>query len=158
MRFIVAVLLALLLAVGAGVPAQADPFEQGMAQFKRGEFEAAYKLWRPLAERGDALAQLNVGNLFERGQGVTQDSAEAAQWWLKAASRGVAQAQNNLGAAYLSGQGVATDYVQADKWLSLAVRRGYADAKKPREVVETIMSAAEIAEAQKLVRDWKQEP
>jgi hypothetical protein len=40
-------------------------------------------------------------------------------------------------------------------WLNFAAAKGLPDASKNREVAEQRMTAAQIAEAQKLARDWK---
>ena len=57
--------------------------------------------------------------------------------------------------AYANGQGVPQDYVQAYLWFDLSAARGYKDAIQVRETVSRRMTEAQIAEAQKLVREWK---
>ena len=56
---------------------------------------------------------------------------------------------------YDNGQGVPQDYVQAHKWYNLAAASGNKDAVKNREIVAAKMTPAQIAEAEKLVREWK---
>ncbi|WP_277600823.1 tetratricopeptide repeat protein [Eikenella corrodens] len=53
-----------------------------------------------LAEQGNADAQYNLGVMYDNGQGVRQDYAEAARWYRKAAEQGYAKAQYNLGSMY----------------------------------------------------------
>jgi TPR repeat protein len=65
------------------------------------------------AAQGDADAQNNLGTLYEKGQGVSQDYTKARQWFEKAAAQGSVAAQNNLGVLYASGQGVPQDYATA---------------------------------------------
>lgn len=77
--------------------------------------------WHPLAERGHAGAQFNLGVIYECGKGVPQDFAEAAQWYRKAAEQGHAGAQFNLGVMYANGKGVPQDDVQAWAWASIVV-------------------------------------
>src|SRR5689334_6799617 len=72
-------------------------FKAGVEAYNRGDFGAALKEWRPVAEAGDANAQYNIGMLYARGQGVPQDYRQAAEWYRKAAEQGVAAAQYNLG-------------------------------------------------------------
>src|SRR4029077_12512676 len=98
------------------------------------------------------------------GQGVPQDYAEAAKWYRKAADQGFAEAQSNLGAMYAKGQGVPQDYVEAYKWFDLAAARFAAsDAAlrdgvvSDRERIAAGMTRAQIAEAQRLAREWKPE-
>jgi TPR repeat protein len=59
---------------------------------------------------------------------------------------------------YESGSGVPRDYVMAHMWLSLAAGAGNQDALQERGAVERNMTAAQIAEARKLARDWKPRP
>jgi len=54
-----------------------DDFEDAATAFEREDYETAYKLFLPLAEQGYAQAQLNLGVMYERGQGVLQDDKEA---------------------------------------------------------------------------------
>jgi len=56
----------------------------------------ALKWYRKAAKRGDATAQYNLGEMYERGQGVTQNNAEAIKWYRKAAKQGSAFAENAL--------------------------------------------------------------
>ncbi len=48
--------------------------------YERGEYESAYREWFPLAEQGDAVAQYNLGLMYDNGLGVQQDLAEAVKW------------------------------------------------------------------------------
>ncbi len=81
------------------------------------------------AERGDADAQINLGVLYEKGDGVVQDYVEARNWYLKAAERGDIDAQFNLGLLYATGQGVPQDYVEARNWWLKAADQGDIDAQ-----------------------------
>ena len=99
--------------------------DEGFAAIERGDLNE----WRPLAEQGHADAQYNLGVMYNNGQGVTQDYAEAMRWFRKAAEQGWAEAQYNLGVMYNNGQGVTQDYVQAAKWYRKAAEQGLADAQ-----------------------------
>jgi len=61
--------------------------------------------------------------MYEKGQGVPQNYAEARQWNRRAAEQGDAIAQHNLGSVYLKGQGGPQDFVQAHLWANLAAAR-----------------------------------
>ncbi|MCZ6722007.1 MAG: SEL1-like repeat protein, partial [Proteobacteria bacterium] len=76
------------------------------------------------AEGGFALAQTNLGIMYQYGQGVRQDFPEALRWYRLAAARDDALAQNNLGLMYANGLGVERDFVEAYKWFELAAREG----------------------------------
>ena len=66
--------------------------------------------------------------MHEKGQGVSQDYAEAAKWYALAGEGGHPFAQNNLGVLYKHGRGVSKDYVQAYKLFDLAAS-GYLAAE-----------------------------
>ena len=70
------------------VPANAGPFEDGWDAYQRSDYATALEFWRPLADQGDAEAQFNLGVMYESGQGVPQDDAEAVKWFQKAAEKG----------------------------------------------------------------------
>ena len=124
-RILAAVILALMLTGGAA----AGPLEDAVAAYKRGDYATALRLWRPLAEQGNAQAQYNIGIMYESGKGVPQDYAEAVKWFRLAAEQGDADAQYNLGVMYGKGQGVPQDYAEAVKWFRLAADQGDADAQ-----------------------------
>ena len=88
------------------------------------------------------------------GQGVTQDFEVAVEWYRKAADQGIANAQINLGFMYEKGQGVTQDYVQAHMWYNLATAGGL-NIRELRDFLAEKMTPAQIAEAQKLAREWK---
>ena len=62
--------------------------------------------YQKAAQQGDAQAQFNLGEMYRRGHGVTQDYEKAVEWYQKAAQQGDAQAQFNLGEMYRRGHGV----------------------------------------------------
>jgi hypothetical protein len=70
------------------------------------------------------------------------------------ARTGRAEALYNLGLAYSTGQGVTQDYVAAHKWFNLAAMRGVNEAKGWRNQIAEEMNAGQIAQAQKLAREW----
>ena len=104
-------------------------FEDGLAASERKDYATAIKLWRPLAEQGNAAAQYNIGLMYANGQGVLQDYKEAVRLYRLAAEHGYATAQYNLGVRYNIGQGVTQDYKEAVKWHRLAAAQGDVDAQ-----------------------------
>ena len=56
--------------------------------YNRGAYETAFREWRLMAEQGDAEAQLNLGRLYENGQGVPHDIVQAHKWCILAATNG----------------------------------------------------------------------
>jgi len=87
--------------------------------------------------------------------GVTQDYPEAVRWFRKAASQGEAFAQSKLGIMYTKGLGVTQDYVQAHMWFNLAAAQGKTTTRENREILAKKMTPTQIAEAQRLAREWK---
>ena len=87
-------------------PALAGPYEDAAAAYMRRSYTEALQLWLPLAEQGNAAAQYNLGAMYENGQGVPRDNAEAEKWYRLAAGQGLADAQFTLGVRYENGQGV----------------------------------------------------
>ena len=81
------------------------------------------------AEQGLALAQHNLGFMYQQGRGVTQDDREAVRWYRAAAEQGNAKAQTNLGFMYYRGRGVARDDRQALRWYRAAAEQGDAEAQ-----------------------------
>ena len=131
---------------------------QGVPQ----DYGEAAKWYRLAAEQGNLIAQGNLGFMYYTGQGVPQDYGEAAKWYRLAAEQGNATAQSNLGSMYHSGQGVPQDYVQAYMWVDVAASRFPPPAKEDRneavhnrDIVASKMTPAQIAEAQRLAREWK---
>jgi TPR repeat protein len=59
-----------------------------------------------------------------------------------------------LGMLYATGLNVAADLIVAHKWFNLAAMRGNDEARAHRMELAREMSAAQIAEAQKLAREW----
>jgi hypothetical protein len=122
-------ILTIVLAFALVRPTMAGPMEHAADAYSKGDYPAALLILRPLAEKGDPLAQNNLGAMYALGQGVTKSDADAATWYRLAADHGFAKAQNNLGVAYGAGRGVPQDGAEAVKWLRLAADQGLADAE-----------------------------
>jgi len=116
---------------------------------------ASMSWYHKAAEQGNADAQYNLGEIYNGGYGVPQDHAAAASWYRKAAEQGDRHARVQLALMYDEGLGVPQDYVTAHMWLNLAAASGYQIAAQARERVAAQMTPAQIAEAQKLAREWK---
>ena len=92
--------------------------------------------------------------MYASGKGVPKDFREAVKWYQLAADQGNGSAQLNLGSAYANGLGVPSDHVRAYLWLNLASTSGDELAKKERDEVAEKMTSEQIAEAQRLAREW----
>jgi uncharacterized protein len=108
----------------------AFPPDYAYGAFQRGWFLTAFSLALERATAGDATAQTLLGVLFERGLGVKEDFAEAAEWYGLAADGGDAEAQYALARMHLDGQGVAVDDAEAADLLQRAADQGHAVAAR----------------------------
>ena len=100
-------------------------FQQGSEATTRGDYQTTFKFLLPLAEQGNALAQMMLGVMYAKGQGVKQDDVEAVKWYRKAAEQGYADAQAMLGFSYLLGQsGVQVNKSLAKEWFGKACDNG----------------------------------
>jgi TPR repeat protein len=130
--------------------------------------------WRLAADQGHPPAQTGLGGRYFNGRGVPKDEVEAALWYRMAAEQGDAEVlawmhltaeegsvavQGNLGEMYADGRGVVPDAVQAHLWLSLAVARGSEEQRNAysaaRDTVAQRMTRDQIADAQRLAREWE---
>ena len=122
------------------------------------DFAEAARWYRTAADRGHALAQFNLGNLYEAGQGMPKDTTEAAKWYRKAADQGEPKAEHALGLCYADGDGVPQDLVEAYKWISLAATRGHAPALEFKETLEKKLTPEQKAKAQQLANTVLEHP
>jgi TPR repeat protein len=144
--------------------------------------DEALKWYRIAADQGSPYAENVVGLTYERGFHVAQDEAEAFRYFRRAANKiydrpgntWIHSPQYNFAAMYASGRGTAQDYVKALMWFTLAVSFG--DTKPPaefgvdllgtskltapeqRDKLMALMTSAQIAEAEKLAREWQPHP
>ncbi len=119
------------------------------------DYTEAMKWYRLAADQGDAAAQYFLGVMYNQGLGVPLDYQVAAQWCRLAAEQGHAGAQVLLGTLYHLGQGVPRDDALAHMWVTLAAAHGIAVAVKWRDLFEKSMTPSQLAEAQRLAREWK---
>jgi TPR repeat protein len=88
---------AVLIAQHLGTPAAlAGPWEDGMAAYSRGDYVPAIRVFRTLAEQGNAKAQNVLGVMFRKGEGVAKNPMRARMWFSFAAKRGEAGARAEL--------------------------------------------------------------
>ena len=113
-----------------------------------------FKTTKQAAEQGDASAQFNLGFMYDLGEGVPENDAEAVRLFRLAAEQGYAEAQHNLGLKYARGEGVPEDDVQAYAWFSLAATQGQGFAQKGKNILAKNMTREQIAEAQKLSQKY----
>ena len=117
-------------------------------------FAQARAEWELKAAQGDIQSQRQLGVMYLLGQGLDPDYDMALEWFHKAAAQGEDIAQYQLGFMYAEGKGMDPNNVQAHMWYSLADQQGNANARIRLEALTELMTATEIAEAQKLADAW----
>ena len=88
MRYLPIALLVFLLAT----PGYSQDYRKGLAAAERGDYAAALREWRPLAEQGHVNAQYDLGVMYFEGRGVPEDFEKAHMWFDIAAERGLRNA------------------------------------------------------------------
>ena len=117
--------------------------------------KTAAQWFRKSAEQGDETAEYNLGLLYEHGKGVLRDMSQAVYWYRWAAEGSHPDAQFRLAGLYVTGKGVKRDTVEALVWLHLAARLGQEDALFLLARLAQQMTKAQVAEAQRQVKEWK---
>ena len=107
------------------------------------------------AKQGRAGAQVNLGTLYLHGDGPPQSAHMALFWFERAAAQGDALAFAKLGRMYERGQGIPQDFIQAQKWYTLSSAHGEQRAAEARDALAKQMTPVQIAEAERLAREWK---
>ena len=129
---------------------------------KAKDLAEAFLWYRKAAEQEDVTAQFFIAEMFREGRGTAQDPAEAVKWYVKAAEQGNPNAQDSLGEMYEKGEGVTQDYVLAHMWYNVetiswgSVTEFRDKAAKQRDAIAKKMTPQQIAEAQKLAREWRE--
>jgi|GEM_PF-3931120 len=106
----------------AGLPSDraANSVRAGVEAWQAGNYDEAIRMWRPLADRGDADAQYNIAQAYFLGRGVPQNMTLAEQWYERAARQGHEEAQANYG-LLLFQNGRRREAIQ---WIERAAGRG----------------------------------
>ncbi|MDP6022844.1 MAG: hypothetical protein QGG19_16325 [Alphaproteobacteria bacterium] len=115
------------------MPVVAGNFEDGEAAYTAGDHQKAFRLWKPLADQGDAKAQYYLGGMYGTGLGVPKDGAKHIYWLTKAAKQGYVDAQSSLGFMYANDwvKGVVPEDAAkaAFYWFTKAAKQGAEDAQ-----------------------------
>ena len=143
-----------ILALFSSTTSFANDFQEGLDAVYETDYEKALKKLRPLAAKGHAAAQYNLGVMHEWGDGVPQNNLLAIKWYRRAAENFHKDAQNNLGAMYSKGEGVKQNFIKALKWFVISGDNGSEEGRKNIDKVEKRMTSEQIALARKLARQW----
>ncbi len=122
--------IAVLSVSGLSATAQYAPEnEAGLAAARAGDMQAAWDIWKPLADAGDARAQSNIGVMYDNGDVVAEDDVEAVRWFTLSAEGDFPTGQFNLANMFAEGKGVAQDFGIAVRWFQAAARQGHPQAQ-----------------------------
>ncbi len=99
--------------------------QDGLDALVASDAETAREIWEKLAERGDVLAQYNLGLLLLMGQGVAPDRAAALGLIEAAATQDHLPAQRLLADVLME----AEDWAAARHWYARAAAQGDAQAQ-----------------------------
>jgi len=97
--------------------------------FMFGQYEVAFKAWKPLADEGYSKAQAAMAWMYHTGNGVKRNTTTAVSWYRKSADQGHAIAQNNLAVMYESGLGTNINSKAAAFWYKESANSGYSFAQ-----------------------------
>jgi cell division septation protein DedD len=98
----------------------AQSVKAGVDAWSKGDYSAAVSNWRPLAEKGDADAQFNLGQAYRWGRGVPTNLSAAQTWYERAAEQNQLDAQVILGLMLFQNG----DHVTGLRWLKAASEKG----------------------------------
>ena len=122
------ILLLVLQLVYRGRDAPAATYQDGLAAYRVGDFDAARRAWLGAAEGGSVEAEFMLGHMAQHGLGRPWSFREAAERYAVAAEAGLPEAQLALGELYLEGLGVQRDREAGMAWLKRAAASGHAAA------------------------------
>ena len=113
-------------------------------------FQSAAAWFQKAASAGHRGARYELASMYEAGHGVAQDFAEAARLYRLVADAGDNEAVGQLGQLYLRTE----NYVAAHMWFNVGAADGLAWAAERRDKAAKLMTTAQIAEAQRLAREY----
>src|SRR5262245_18923615 len=116
------VLAALL--IWSAAPVSAQSVKAGIDAWQHADYAGAVAIWRPLAEKGDADAEFNLGQAYRLGRGVPTNIAAAKTWFERAGNQGHVDAETTLGLLLFQNGAQA----EGLKWLKKSADQGEARA------------------------------
>lgn len=111
---------------------QADTtqLDTGAAHLAATDYELAVRLLTPLAERGDAQAQVLLGNMHFEGRGVPKNPQAAQEWYRLAAVQGDPAGQFMLGLTYVNSDAEVRNAAEAVRWIERSAESGNVYAQR----------------------------
>lgn len=111
-----------------------------------GKLRSAFRLYLAAAKGGGIGAQINLGNFYDDGTGVTRNRELALYWYRRAYRRGDASAANNIGVVFRK-EGKLT---RALAWFERAVELGDIDSNL--EIAKIYLQENDRAKAARYLR------
>ena len=108
----------------ASMTAAAQNLDAARAAYEREDYDTAFKLYSPAANKANAEAQYRLGLMHKFGWGTDRDLIAAANWLRRAADQQHPEAQAELGVLYKLGRGVKEDAAEAARWFRRAADSG----------------------------------
>lgn len=147
------VLACALLAAQASIGA---PLDDALAAYEAKDYARAHGLLKPLADAGNAPAQMHIGLLYYLGQGVPENERVAVDWLTKSAGQGNLDAMYHLGNVYVFGNDAAKftaePDVEAAKWYFEAGRAGHRDAQYALGLL--FLAGKGVVQSRELAVEW----
>lgn len=114
------------------LPLKATPLDDALKVLEAGSDAKAVQVLTRIANEGNPLAQLRLGDLYFHGKGIAEDENMAIFWWKKSAASGNAEAMYQIAHAYLFGNTAAKGVTDPDReaatWYFQAASAGHAEA------------------------------
>ena len=102
----------------------------GFGALKAKEYERAFELLKPYADRNDGPALAAIGGLYHGGLGVQSDAKAAFEHYQKAYRAGFDPVTLLLAKMYAKGEGVKADEKEALEWLKKAAAQQNGEAMR----------------------------
>ena len=99
--------------------------QQCFMEFNKKQYQRAYKICRPSAEKGDPFSQFVTATIYDEGLEVEQSFEQAFNWFKLAAEQGMVFPQFKLGIMYSEGLGTKQNYKKGFEWHLLAAEKGW---------------------------------
>ena len=110
--------------------------EQARNFYNEEKFSKAFRIYKELAENGNAAAQHRLAKMFDDGDGVESDISQAIFWYQQAANQDYINSQWNLAECYRAGVGVKKSFDLAYFWFRKAATLGDSEAKDKLTLIQ----------------------
>ena len=106
----------------------AGDYQEGVAAFLKKNYPVALAKFKAESAKGNAVAQYYLALMYQQGEGVEQNPAEAIRLYKQSAENGFRGAQYNLALIYQRGVDTVQNQAEAARLYKLAAAQGLAGA------------------------------